>query len=198
MAAGFILLKIIPDRADADTDVAASDFASDIVLEEDGSMEDLTNPYGKGEVDGGVTDSSDFDAPKSIESSEITYFEVRFSTVDRVECSFGYDMWSLKAELSGDKVSCEVRVMRDENGTQTFEADAGFMEELYRIVDECNLASYNGHSYHVSGLPEEFGADIDIEFASGEKIYASDNQENFLTDEAMERMLELFGADLKN
>ena len=44
----------------------------------------------------------------------------------------------------------------------------------------------------MAGIPNEYGAQLKVQYASGESIYANDNQDNFLTLEAMNELLKLF------
>ena len=44
----------------------------------------------------------------------------------------------------------------------------------------------------MAGLPDEYGARLDVRYASRESIYANDNQDNFLPLEAMNELLNLF------
>ena len=63
------------------------------------------------------------------------------------------------------------------------------MQTLVAIYD---LAQHNGHAYTVAGIPNEYGAQLNVQYASGESIYANDNQDNFLTPKAMNELLKLF------
>ena len=74
----------------------------------------------------------------------------------------------------------------------SFETDAAFMEELHNVVTEQDLVKYNGRSVRVGGLPPHLGCQLYITYASGEKISASNNQSNFLTQEAMEALEAFF------
>ena len=47
----------------------------------------------------------------------------------------------------------------------------------------------------MSGLPPDYGVKLDIQYASGESIRASNNQDCFLSLEAMEELISLFGPD---
>lgn len=71
------------------------------------------------------------------------------------------------------------------------------MNTLQKVVAEYDLAQYNGYSYRVSGLPEGYGACLEVEYASGEHIYASDNQSCFLSIDAMEALEALFYAEIE-
>lgn len=67
-----------------------------------------------------------------------------------------------------------------------------FMKELQSIVSVHEFAKFNGDESSVSGLPDMYGAKIHIVYASGESIYSSDNQNNFLPKEAMTELVKLF------
>ncbi|MBR5447152.1 MAG: hypothetical protein IKV40_01880, partial [Clostridia bacterium] len=54
---------------------------------------------------------------------------------------------------------------------------------LYELFVKYDLAQFNGISYTVSGLPEGYGAEIGIDFESGEHVYSHNNQSCFLSDE---------------
>ena len=75
-----------------------------------------------------------------------------------------------------------------------FEADSSFMTKLQDIVSKYDFAQYNGYSHHVSGLPDMYGECIDIKYASGESIYASDNQSGFIPFEAIKNLVKLFDS----
>ena len=84
---------------------------------------------------------------------------------------------------------------RDGKGEITeFETDSSFMTKLQEIVSKYDLAKHNGYTHHVSGLPNMYGEQIDIKYASGESIYAHDNQDGFLPMNAMEELIELFSS----
>ena len=59
-------------------------------------------------------------------------------------------------------------------------------------MSKYDLAKHNGDTHHVSGIPDMYGDYIDIKYASGESIYASDNQSGFLKAEAAMELLNLF------
>ena len=66
------------------------------------------------------------------------------------------------------------------------------MTNLQEIVSKYNFAQYNGYISKVSGLPDMYGAKIDIKYASGESIYAYDNQDWFIPFEAIEELVRIF------
>lgn len=156
------------------------------------------------DIDGGVRKNlTDPDAPKSITSTEITSFKCVFSTTT-LDGSYGFDgkVYDLEAKLNDDKIcGCFDYYNRSGEGNKLgFETDLRFMESLYEIVARYDFAKHNGYSYSVSGLPDMYGAKINITFASGENIYAYNNQSNFLTVDAMRDLITLFEEypDLEN
>ena len=75
-----------------------------------------------------------------------------------------------------------------------FTADTSFMTSLQELVSKYNFAQYNGYISKVSGLPDMYGAKLDINYASGESIYAHDNQDCFIPFEAIEEFVSFFNS----
>lgn len=145
-----------------------------------------------GPIDGGATDNSDLNAPKSIESTQIIFFDCRFSTMDTAEPGkLGNHIYQLHAKLENGAVRGMYRV-RDTGETHSFRVSQKFLVEVQILVATYGLAQYNGHDYTVAGLPDEYGARLDVRYASRESIYANDNQDNFLPLESMNELLNLF------
>ena len=145
-----------------------------------------------GPIDGGATDNSDLNAPKSIESTQIISFDCRFSTMDTAEPGkLGNHIYQLHAKLENGAVQGMYQV-RDTGETHSFRVSQKFLGEVQILVAIYSLAQYNGHDYTVAGLPDEYGARLDVRYASRESIYANDNQDNFLPLEAMNALLNLF------
>ena len=149
-------------------------------------------------VDGGVkTYNSGEDSPKTIASTEIVSFNCKFSLVAMVleeESQLDGRVYALSAVAEDEGIKCKVDWHdRSGNGDKSeFTADASFMEKLQEIVAKHNFAQYNGYSSRVSGLPDMYGAKLDISYASGESIYAYDNQSCFIPFEAIKDLAELF------
>ena len=151
-------------------------------------------PHSKddGPIDGGATDNSDLNAPKSIESTQIISFDCRFSTIDTAEPGkLGNHIYQLHAKLENGAVRGMYQV-RDTGETHSFRVSQKFLVEVQILVATYGLAQYNGHDCTVAGLPDEYGARLDVRYASRESIYANDNQDNFLPLEAMNELLNLF------
>ena len=143
-------------------------------------------------IDGGATDKSDTNAPKSIESTQIISFNCRFSTMDIAEPGkTGNHIYQLQAKLENGAVKGMYQVI-DTGEAHSFRVSQKFLGEVQILVAIYSLAQYNGHNYTVAGLPDEYGAQLDVQYASRESIYAYDNQDNFLPLEAMNELLNLF------
>ena len=143
-------------------------------------------------IDGGATDNSDTNAPKSIESTQIISFNCRFSTMDVDEPGeLGNHIYFLQAKPENGGVKGMYQV-QDTGEEHSFRASQNFLGELQTLVAIYQIAQHNGHVYTVAGLPNEYGAQLNVQYTSGESIYANDNQDNFLTLEAMNELLKLF------
>ena len=145
-----------------------------------------------GPLDGDVTDNSDPGAPKTIESKQIIAFDCRFSTLDLAEPgALGNHIYQLHATLENGAVKATYQI-RDTGEERSFRESHSFLNELQTLVEEYDLAQYNGHSYSVAGLPDETGAQLEVQYASRESIRADDNQDNFLPWGAMDALIALF------
>ncbi len=119
----------------------------------------------------------DPDAPKTVTSDDLSGFSLRV-------CAFG-----LSTEVSGQNY---FTLQLDDNGgfrgsyrfdplegadrqEYTFEADAAFAARVQQLIRRYDLAANNGYRCVADGLPEEFGYDIDVTYADGERISVSTN-----------------------
>ena len=146
--------------------------------------------------DGGVSYRSEgTDAPKKIGSAEITAFSCVFSTFAFEESEgLGNRVYELNASVHGDGVQgnfCS-RSRDGEEEAHTFVADSSFMTRLQEIAAEYDFAAHNGFRHTVNGLPDMYGAGLDIRYASGETVSAYDNQDCFLPPDAMRELVVLF------
>ena len=149
-------------------------------------------------IDGGVkTYNRGEDSPKVIESTEIISFEFEVSLYNIVleeENELVGRNYKLSAVLEDGAVKSKFK-WRDRAGggeEYDFSADASFVTSLQKIISKYNFAKYNGYVSKVSGLPDMNGAKIDIAYASGENIYAHNNQDCFVPFEAVKELIELF------
>ena len=148
--------------------------------------------------DGGVVNSqSGDDAPKEIGSTEISRFRCESSQIAVADPGeLGNYVYTFEAERKDGTVFCTwERYGRGPEGGEkhSFETDGAFLDALQKIVAGYDLAQYNGFYHSVSGLPGMYGDFLSIEYASGETIYAKDNQDSFLPPEAVYDFLVLFG-----
>ncbi len=147
-------------------------------------------------IDGGVvTHNAGENAPKVIESTEITDFSCEISLIAHLDvCGLENSIYKLEAALKDGTVTGSIE-RKDRNGHHEdlrVEAKAPFMQDLQSIVAKYDLAQYNGFYHHVSGLPNLYGAILDIRYASGEAVHAHDNQSCFLPVEAVKELVDLF------
>lgn len=131
-------------------------------------------------IDGGTTDRSDPDAPKSIRSKQVIAIDCRFSTLDDAEPgALGNHVYRLSAKLENGAVKGEYAV-RDTGETRVFRESHSFLNDIFELADRYQVAQFNGHHRETAGLPPDYGVDLDIRYASGESIRVSDNQDNIL------------------
>ena len=152
------------------------------------------------DIDGGVkTYNSGEDSPKVIESTEIVSFECEFSLIAAVleeESELSGRIYTLDAEPDGGTVKCKIDWYGRESSSvpREFMADASFMKKIQTIAEKYDFAQHNGYESVVSGLPHMYGAKLDIKYASGESIYAYDNQDCFISLDATNELVELFSS----
>lgn len=143
-------------------------------------------------VCGGTDDDSNPNAPKTVSSTEIVSFGSYFSV-------FSYDLqddpvltarfYRFSAKKDGDRVLCTVETDAER---KSFEKEPAFLDDIRKITQAYDFAQYNGLSVETHGLPEDFGATIDIDYASGEHIYAHHNTDMFLPMDAARALVSLF------
>ena len=150
------------------------------------------------EEDGGVNNyNSGADSPKAIKSTDITHFECEFSLIQAVselESELDGRVYTLYATYENNTVKCKAEWYDTygEGAKNEFDADAGVMAKLQETVSKYDFAQYNGYSNKTNGLPDMYGAVIDISYKSGESIYAYDNEDCFVPFEAIKELVDLF------
>ena len=142
------------------------------------------------EIDGGVRHFVDTKAPKKIESTEITFFHCRFSTTDLCPEDSPIADYIVTLRAFADGGYCQLRG-RSESEKHFFPSE-DFFRQLQQIVSDYQFARYNGTHYTVSGVPPNIGMELEVHYASGEYIRASNNQSCFLPLKAMEELVALF------
>ena len=93
---------------------------------------------------------------------------------------------------TADSCTCKIRDREMQTVSETFTPDQDFMRRLQELVVRYDMAQKNGQYYSVSGLPPDFGIDLEVRYASGERIRIYDNQSCFLSNAAMEELTALF------
>ncbi|MBR5459581.1 MAG: hypothetical protein IKV53_01830 [Clostridia bacterium] len=156
------------------------------------------------EEDGGVVRFNEgLDAPKTIKSTDIVSFAFEISFVATVfddKSELEGRIYKMSASLEGGRVKARLE-WRDRFGSREkseYETDGSFMERLQRIISDYNLAQHNGCNHCVSGLPDMYGELLDVKYASGEAIYAYNNQEGFLSMDAITEFIHTFCASNKD
>lgn len=117
-------------------------------------------------ITGGTTDHTDYNAPKVIESKEISEFHASFYLRNR---------WTAE-----DRRTFQFQVNIDDNGVLkaseefsgvSFPADATLLTALQTVIDEQKLAAMNGVDKITAGLPPEYQAcTLRVNYASGEML----------------------------
>ena len=114
----------------------------------DNSAADNADTDVEAEEDGYQTNHTDPNAPKTIESTEITEFNCYFSALafEEADTELKYDSYHLSAVLKGGVVSGsgQASTRYGEEVEEHFEADASFMEDLQEIVSKHDFARNNG------------------------------------------------------
>lgn len=132
------------------------------------------------EMPGGRRDRTREDAPKTVESKDIERFECEFTYGKRDR--EGYTYCSFKLERMEEGASCRMTGYDDLHIVfdLDFQLPRQALEELQKVVEEYDLARYNGRDRFTSGLPEMLGTSLLVVYKSGERIYAYDNASSVL------------------
>lgn len=114
---------------------------------------------------GGVTDNTNPDAPKVIESKEITDFYA-FFWLDAHLSAEEKHIFEFTASQNG-----EIVTISETNSAFSTETAKEFMASLQNVVDSHNLAENNGISKTTAGLaPKYQPCTVKITYASGETL----------------------------
>lgn len=143
-------------------------------------------------IDGGVRHFVDDNLPKQIRSTQIDTFYCWFSSMSRMLCDTPIAGQVFTLTATRESCTCKIRDRGRETTSVTFTPDADFFSRLQDIICRYNMVQENGRHHHVSGLPPDFGIDLQVRYASGETLITSDNQSCFLSNQAMEELAALF------
>ena len=148
------------------------------------------------ETDGAVRHRINKKAPHTINSRDITFFSCCFSAFGMLEedTHLAGKNYTLEAKLENDVAVCSYASRYRGTGISNirFTSDVSIMTELQKIVAEYDFAQHNGYYYHISGLPDMYGMELSVCYASGESISAANNQSIFLPITALEELESLF------
>ncbi|MGI6090662.1 MAG: hypothetical protein ACOYEL_04670 [Saccharofermentanales bacterium] len=121
---------------------------------------------GRDGMPGEVKNLSNPDAPKTIESKDIKYFETDFVYADESQHYGRYDFAAEKQANGTVEVT-----WADYNLESKAEVGPEFLVSLQEIIDKHNMAGSNGTYSVTSGLPWQFEpCSFHCEYESGEKI----------------------------
>ncbi len=148
---------------------------------------------------GGTNATLDTKAPHVIRSEEMTLFDVSCAlngnavtaSGDRLGFISAYAVRAATGSFLFLSTGERFRRTSDKNASWAL-AEANVFPALVSLVRECDLAKNNGFRSHTSGLPENFGGEIDVRYESGERISVSNNQSPIITSEVGLRIARFF------
>ncbi len=123
-------------------------------------------------IAGGTTNNTDPDAPKEIESKDITSFYATFYWTGEWINEYGGNQYEFKASLNEDG---SITAEETSQGI-SLTGSGGLMEKLQEIIDDNDLAAQNGVYEVTAGLPPEFDhCSVNVDYASGENLTFTTN-----------------------
>ena len=122
-------------------------------------------------ISGGTVDNTDENAPKVIESKDITDFYANFYLRDRWTASENhFFVFQVKPDENG------VLTASEEKSGLSLPADGELLAALQEVIDRNDMAARNGVYRVTSGLPPEYQAsNLKVVYASGEKLNCTVN-----------------------
>ena len=153
---------------------------------------------------GGTTATRDTRAPKTIASEDMTFFSVAtafgpFGAFDRDEDGrLPLSHLSAYAAPAGQGTFLFLSTERceEEEKSWAFVKESPF-PALTSLVREHDLARDNGFHSRTHGLPQNFGGEVDIRYASGERICFSDNQTPILSPKVGQEIVTIFQTAMR-
>ena len=144
--------------------------------------------------DGGHFSNTDVNAPKKIESTQLTEIECDYFVEDRENEAFG--RYCLSAEKEEDLVKGQYEFKEMDSPLVSvcfpFETDTGFMDKLEEVLRRYDAAQYNGIYEEEIGIDPEYSFSFHATFASGETISCYDNSGPCFPLELMRELADLF------
>ncbi len=121
---------------------------------------------------GGTTNKTDPDAPKEIESKDITSFYATFYWTGEWINEYGGNQYEFKASINEDG---SITAEETSQGI-SLTGSGGLMEKLQEMIDDNDLAAQNGVYEVTAGLPPEFDhCSVNVDYASGENLTFTTN-----------------------
>ena len=158
-------------------------------------------------VCGGTYETQRKSAPTEIESDDMTSFsaECSFRCVsfpddipDEERITF-LSAFAVKVEGGSFLVlNMQVGYYGERTPPKAAYIGKDIFPELVALVKEHKLAKNNGRHSNTAGLPENFGGEVDIRYASGERIDYSNNQCPILSLEATAAIAKVFDSAFEN
>lgn len=118
-------------------------------------------------ITGGVTDNTDYNAPKTIKSKDLTSLSMQFYAYGDYYSDVGEGLfrYELKEE-AGKLILAETSYYNVAS-----EVDKELLAEAQALIDKYHLAGLNGRDRVTGGLPPDYGPwSFKAVYASGEKI----------------------------
>lgn len=124
-------------------------------------------------VCGGVTNNTDYDAPKVINSDNLVKLSMGFYHEDKFDKSNGrYYTFILESDSDG-KI-----LLKDRRDDEGFTVDKSVLDGAQKIIKKYDLAKANGVNKITAGLPPEYEeCDFSAEYDSGERISFAENSD---------------------
>lgn len=124
-------------------------------------------------VSGGVTNNTDYNAPKEIKSENLISLSVGFYHEDKYNRSSGrYYNFILEPDEEGRIIFKESYV------SEGFEVDKSVLSDVQAIIKKYDLAKSNGYHKTTAGLPPQFEeCFFEAKYDSGEYISFSENSD---------------------
>ena len=110
------------------------------------------------------------------------------------EAASGPRFYELSARQTGEDAEGLLRMLREE---RSFTAAPAFLEKLDRLCDAWRLPTFDGLCREERGSSGQKGATLELEYASGERVYAYDNEELFIPEPALRALVEAFEEESK-
>ncbi len=120
-----------------------------------------------GPATGEVNDHSDPSASKEIESKELVSMETGFFRYETDPAEGGY-----RYSFSLKPIEGKLTLTENKRYQISCEVEDAVLNKVEEILEQYDLAKWNGMNRYTSGLPEEYSPYyLSAEYASGERIY---------------------------